>query len=164
MLKSFSLVIFFLVFPSGTVLSAIVCNYTASDGSKYDLSPLSHLGVFNIKTNDHSYLVKVCQNLDEPCFGLSQSVCRIAIPWVPIEFACGDVFAMRFKDYPGKTNSGVTIFYDGGEPCPRVNRTSTLIITCDHYVEGNLISVTEVTGCDLHFEMKSRYACPLPIP
>jgi len=156
MLSALSSSLIFVLLLANCGIAFSSCTFTAGDGSHYDLSAIS--AEYSIAANDYNYKVMVCKTLPTTCYGMSQSVCRISI-WGGVEYACGTSASMTFRDYP-QAGGGVSIFYDGGEACGGTPRTSTVNVICDLTTDGNLVSATEATGCDLVFNLRSKHACP----
>jgi len=138
------------------------CTYRASDGSFYDLGALK--SEYKFSANSYSFSVKICSALPYPCYGMNQSVCRVA-QWGGIEYASGTVDSMIISDSPLGPSSGVEIYYGGGEICSGYVRTSTINLLCDPNVADAVIqSVVDDNRCYLTFNMVSQFACPIRTP
>jgi len=143
-----------------------MCHHTASDGSVYpqlnDITLTSstseHQYSFVTSPSDR-YLINICANLPQACFGIVSAVCRVKND---LEFASGTLSTMTISDGKNGPHSGVTISYAGGESCAAGgSRTTKAFIECQAGVSpAEITSVVEPTACTLEFYMKSAHACP----
>jgi len=143
-------------------------SYTASDGSKYDLDPLT------LTTGDYSgtepgpnnyiYYWNYCHPV-KATTGCPTGTVSGQI----YQGSCTPIGYMpeRIKDGVSGPKSGVTITYVNNAdnkcgPSRTIPRQTILTLVCDKGgVESSLVSITEPGTCIYDITIKSKYACPI---
>ncbi|XP_076371793.1 lysosomal enzyme receptor protein isoform X2 [Tachypleus tridentatus] len=135
------------------------CSVTdKSFGYHFDLSPLRKSGVYSVRGGEHTYLIKVCGNVDTD------------------SKECQDAGVCQTKDSmiinAGKSNGNLTLqdgvlqlIYKGGKGnCHRqYERISIITFICDHSTDGikeGPTFISEQSNCTYLFLWATSLACP----
>jgi len=152
--------------PKGSSPSS--CTYTATDGSKYDLSQMTAQpggNDYTWKDSRFNYIVNICGPVvsTASCGKPSSTVCQFPGPQ-----CCGTISPMSFQDGEKGPRTGVTITYGGGDTstCPAgASRQTVVYVTCNPTAgKGIITTVTESPACLYKVWMESQYACPQGSP
>jgi len=154
------------------------CNYTASDGSKYDLAPLQvknaatksayYSGVHDSGGDRYTLYVNICEDAQKAsCAPASTASCQDNGSGTLT--SCGLVTAGAFSDYENpETNkvepkSGVKLTYGGGEACGAQGpRQTFVLLRCDKGADTPTVSaVEEPDVCRYEVIINSKNACRL---
>jgi len=154
----------------GVIYGATCGTYTASDGSKYNLAPLSTKADYSGRENEFpgfQYLWNFCQNVHTVPAGCgSPGPVFQLYPDYGTCFPIGYLSA-RFSDHPEGPTQGVAITYvnDRNSFCSggTVYRTTIILLTCDQNYLYNLTSIVESADkiCTYFITIHTSIACPL---
>eukprot|EP01112_Ceratiomyxa_fruticulosa_P010455 TRINITY_DN2770_c0_g5_i1.p1 TRINITY_DN2770_c0_g5~~TRINITY_DN2770_c0_g5_i1.p1 ORF type:complete len:211 (-),score=7.15 TRINITY_DN2770_c0_g5_i1:24-656(-) len=141
-------------------------NFTSSDGSNYNLTPLSRSNDYQTldTTTSYTYYWNFCRNLVSPA-----RLCgNLAAAQVSVTGTCminGYLTGYQLKDHPKGPTAGFTLTYVNSKiyKCKNdtLNRVTNIVVDCDSSVESSFVNITESTLCVYDIHMKSKYACPL---
>jgi len=152
------------------------CNYVATDGSVYDLSPLhkrNGSAYEHTDKNGNTWFFNVCGDLngltlpqENPC-PKDTTVCLVTAQKKGIN--AGKFAFALFGDYANGANNGVEIVYGQGDECEssKIPRKTTFEFICSYEREQNTpaLQVRKVTpsadGCYNVITVVSPTACPL---
>jgi len=141
--------------------------FTATDGSKYNLVPLTNSSsdYSGKDTHGFTYWFNFCQDVNPK----NIPGCKTATPIAqlnPTGLACISIgyLPADITDHPRDPADGVQITYVNSlDKCAggAVPRTSNLVLTCNPAVDYALDSISEPAICTYMFYIHSRYACPI---
>jgi len=146
----------------GVAYVAAKCGeYVATDGTKYNLDPLTRTPDYQGKEDgqDYVYWWNFCQDLAQTgCFPapavsqVSQTGTCISLGYSP----------PKFGDHPDGPKKGVKITYTNSKDSfcgGNVNRVSVIVVSCSAK-DTELVKITEPGVCEYQFAMNSKFACP----
>jgi len=161
MMSTASLVCCFVCFFS--VCFAQCGTYTSSNGFVFDLNPLT-TSVDYYGSEDYipyTYYWNFCKNVALTCDNKSATVIQA---YSSSCFINGYLPAVLSSHPDGEEKGVVVTYVNRIERCNSwnpANRTTNIILTCDHNTEYSLISITEPEQCLYQFLINTKHACPI---
>ncbi|ESO82505.1 hypothetical protein LOTGIDRAFT_169978 [Lottia gigantea] len=139
------------------------CTIETTEGT-IDLSPLGESGVVP-RFKDQAGPGMLYTYSFNPCTGFSEGTCNdVTICQTLIStgqnFKLGFPNMVQYQQVPG--HSGALV-YTAVDQLNQL-RTSTITLTCQPNIEGQLIIRGENPQLHYSFELVSKYACPMPVP
>jgi len=157
------IVVLFILCLVGTSSVLASCGmYNASDGTQFDLGPLSTALDYSGREMNFPYLYywNFCQEVKETnCYPpalaiqISETGTCISLGYAPA----------KITDHPAGPKAGVSITYTNTKDnfcLGGLERISRIVVTCSNSTT-NLVRISEPGRCIYLFEMESKYACPI---
>jgi len=143
-------------------------NYTAKDGSVYNLAPLTRTQDYSFRHNNVTISWNFCKGLLRSTTSSCKSnnianAAVVELSTSPSSCIVSGYLPHTIGDHPQGPNRGVRIVYINDEdPQCADPRVSDFVISCNPLVEFNLDGTTDLP-CALRFDISSKYACPLAL-
>eukprot|EP01112_Ceratiomyxa_fruticulosa_P002373 TRINITY_DN1249_c0_g1_i2.p1 TRINITY_DN1249_c0_g1~~TRINITY_DN1249_c0_g1_i2.p1 ORF type:complete len:251 (-),score=30.28 TRINITY_DN1249_c0_g1_i2:115-867(-) len=148
-------------------ISSVACqcgNYTASDGSLYQLDALTLTNTDYVGSQPYyTYYWNFCYNLVSNTCGPPSAATQISETGVCV--SNGYLSGYKLSDHPSGPDQGFQLSYINTQDsiCKRdIDRQTNIIVTCDPSSATKLTSLEETSLCVYEINMVSKYACPVP--
>jgi len=140
--------------------------YKATDGSSYNLNPLTTAKGYQggEAGTQYTYFWNFCQDVNVSCLFPTPAAQVLGTTCISVGYLANTIIS----DNPSNPKAGFQVQYTNTQDnkCQQntVNRVTNIIVDCDQSVEASFVDITEPGGnggCLYQIRMKSKYACPI---
>eukprot|EP01112_Ceratiomyxa_fruticulosa_P009460 TRINITY_DN2463_c0_g2_i1.p1 TRINITY_DN2463_c0_g2~~TRINITY_DN2463_c0_g2_i1.p1 ORF type:complete len:259 (-),score=39.74 TRINITY_DN2463_c0_g2_i1:62-838(-) len=139
--------------------------FTSSDGSRYNLAPLTANIDYSGNETDapYTYYWQFCSNLVQTTCVWPTPVTQVTVSGTCTPVGYLDYF--QLNDHPNGPKAGFQVTYvnaqDNTCQSNTIPRITHIVVDCDLSVESSFVAITSPSICIYWIEMRSKYACPV---